>query len=340
MPRSIMPLRPQKVGVLMVNLGSPDAPTARDVRRYLGEFLHDPRVVDTSRWIWCPVLHGIILRIRPTRSAKAYASIWSEPDGVEGGEAPLVRISRQQVEGVRNVLGDDVQVELAMRYGNPSIPDVLDKMMAEGCTHIGVLPLYPQYAGATTASVFDGVAKAIKGRRDMPEIRFIRDYYSDPDYIKALASTITEHVSELDFKPDVILASYHGLPKRYVDEGDPYQSECEQTTRLLREEMGYSEEFLRTTFQSRFGPKEWLQPYTDKTLEAFPAQGIKNVCVLTPGFAADCLETLEEMSIEAREIFHEKGGENFSFIPCLNTRPDHIELLAKLAKTRLLSEWG
>jgi len=333
-------LRKKKQGILLVNLGSPDAPTPQAVRRYLGEFLHDHRVIDTSRWIWCPILHGIILRIRPARSAKAYASIWSELEGLgdshEGIEAPLVRITRQQAESVQTILGEDVQVEMAMRYGNPSIPDVIDKMMADGCTHIGVLPLYPQFAGATTASVFDGVANAIKGRRDIPELRFIREYFSDPDYIKVLGASVKEHVAELDWTPDVILASYHGLPKRYVDEGDPYQDECYQTTALLREETGYGEDVLKTTFQSRFGPKEWLQPYTDKTLEALPAKGIKKVCVLTPGFAADCLETLEEMSIEAREIFHEHGGEKFSFIPCLNDRTDHVAFLANLVKSRLL----
>lgn len=328
-----------KTGLLLVNLGSPDAPTPSAVRRYLGEFLHDPRVIDTTRWIWCPVLHGIILRVRPAKSARAYKSVWSEPDGVEGGEAPLVRITRKQVDAVRMHLGPDVQVELAMRYGNPSIPDVMDKMRADGCTRIGVLPLYPQYAGATTASVFDGVAKAIKNRKDMPELRFIRDYYAHPDYIAAISESIKDHLATLDWTPDLILASYHGLPKRYVDEGDPYQNECIETSALIRKHLGYSDAFFKTTFQSRFGPMEWLQPYTDKTLEALPAQGVKKVCVLTPGFAADCLETLEEMSIEAREIFEEHGGEKFSFVPCLNDRPDHTAFLAKLAKERLLMNW-
>jgi len=329
-----------KYGLLMVNLGSPDTPTAKDVRPYLAEFLHDYRVVDTSRWIWCPVLHGIILRTRPAKSAKAYASIWSQPDGQEGGEAPLIRITRRQAAAVQRDLGPSVPVEIAMRYGNPSIGSALDKLSDQGCTHIGVLPLYPQFAGATTASVFDGVAKALKSRPDMPELRFIRDYYREPDYIAALGESVKTHLESLSWTPDVILTSYHGLPQSYVDKGDPYQAECLQTTELLREFLGYSDEFMRATFQSRFGPKAWLQPYTDKTLEALPSEGMKNVCVITPGFAADCLETLEEMAIEGREIFTENGGENFSFIPCLNDDVRHTDMLTKIAKQRLFANWG
>jgi len=329
----------KKHGLLMVNLGSPEAPTAQAVRPYLAEFLHDYRVVDTSRWIWCPVLHGIILRTRPKKSAKAYASIWSQPDGQEGGEAPLIRITRRQAVGVQEELGSDICVEIAMRYGKPSIGSALDKLKQAGCTHIGVLPLYPQFAGATTASVFDGVAKALKSRMDIPELRFIREYYRDPAYIAALGESIKTHLSKLTWTPDVILTSYHGLPQSYVDKGDPYQAECLETTALLRDYLGYSEAFMRTTFQSRFGPKAWLQPYTDKTLEALPSQGHKKVCVITPGFSADCLETLEEMAIEGHEVFTEHGGENFSFIPCLNDGAAHINLLANLARTRLFANW-
>lgn len=329
----------QKVGLLLVNLGSPDVPTAKDVRTYLAEFLHDHRVIDTSRWIWCPILHGIILRVRPSRSAKAYASIWSEPDGIAGGEAPLVRITRRQVAAVQEILGDNVHVEVAMRYGNPSIPDAIDRITDAGITQIAVLPLYPQFAGATTASVYDGVYKALKNRMDVPELRFLRDYYRDPDYIAAIGDSIKTHIAGLGWEPDVVLASYHGLPQSYVDKGDPYQKECIETTRLVREYTGYAEDFLRTTFQSRFGPKAWLQPYTDKTLQALPNLGHKNVCVVTPGFSADCLETLEEMAIEGAETFHEHGGTNFSFIPCLNDAPDHNALLAKLAREHLLTGW-
>ena len=326
---------PQKVGLLMVNLGSPDAPTAEATRRYLAEFLHDYRVIDTSRWIWCPILHGIILRVRPAKSAKAYASIWGEA----GSEAPLVAITREQVNGVQKLLGKKVCVEIAMRYGNPSIGAGLDALKAKGCTHIAVLPLYPQYAGATTASVYDGVEFALQERMDVPELRFIRHYYDDPRYIKILATSINEHIKGLGWKPDAILTSYHGLPQSYVDKGDPYQEECLKTTELLRRHMKLCEDKLFATFQSRFGPKKWLTPYTDKTLETLPAKGIKNVAVVMPGFAADCLETLEEIKIEAAESFLEHGGENFTAIPCLNARKDHVKFLADLAKERLLAGW-
>ncbi len=332
-----------KPGLLLVNLGSPDAPTAQATRKYLFEFLHDHRVVDTSRWIWCPILHGIILRVRPARSAKAYASIWNKPEFENQTElvetAPLIRITEAQAEGVKALLGKDVSVEVAMRYGNPSITSALDKLMALGCDRIGVLPLYPQFAGATTASVFDGVAKAVKKRMDMPEIRFLRHYYDDPRYIQSLAQSVTDHLSALDWQPDAILTSYHGLPQAYVDKGDPYQKECLTTTQLLRDYMGYEENYLYATFQSRFGPKAWLQPYTDKVLEGLPSRGIKKVAVMMPGFAADCLETLEEIEIEARESFLKNGGEEFTAIPCLNDRTDHVRFLADIASERLLNGW-
>jgi len=332
-----------KVGLLMVNLGSPDAPNAKATRKYLFEFLHDYRVIDTSRWIWCPILHGIILRTRPAKSAEAYASIWNEPEFSDHDDfvdtAPLIRITQAQADGVQAILGDDVEVEIAMRYGNPSIGSAIDKLTEKGCQKIAVLPLYPQFAGATTASVFDGVAKAIKKRMDMPEIRFLRHYYDDPRYIKALADSLTDHLETLDWTPDAIMTSYHGLPQSYVDKGDPYQKECLKTTELLREHMGHNEEYLYATFQSRFGPKAWLQPYTDKTLEKLPSQGIKKVAVMMPGFSADCLETLEEIKIEAHESFEEHGGEQFTAVPCLNAREDHIALLADLAKEELLNGW-
>lgn len=322
------------LGLLMVNLGSPDAPTAEATRRYLAQFLHDYRVVDTSRWIWCPILHGVILRIRPKRSAKAYASIWGE-----GEEAPLVRITRAQVAGVQAQLGDAVMVETAMRYGNPSIGAGLEKLMAAGCEKIAVLPLYPQYAGATTASVYDGVAKALEDKWDVPELRFLRDYYREPAFIAALADSLSDHLATLDWTPDRILTSYHGLPQTYVDAGDPYQSECLETTVLLRAHTGYGEETLQSTFQSRFGPKAWLQPYTDKVLEALPEQGIKKVAVMMPGFSSDCLETLEEIAMEAEESFLHAGGTHFTAVPCLNDRADHIDLLSDLARRRLLAGW-
>jgi len=328
-----------KSGLLLVNLGSPDSPSAKDTRRYLAEFLHDYRVIDTSRWIWCPVLHGIILRTRPKRSAAAYASIWQEPAEFLGNEAPLIRITQAQAEGVRQRLGDDVQVEIAMRYGNPSIGVGLDKLTEKGCTQIAILPLYPQFAGATTGSVYDGVAMALEKRMNAPSLRFLRNYYDDPRYIAALAESIQSHLSTLDWVPDTILTSYHGLPQSYVDKGDPYQEECLETTRLLCDHMKKTETELYATFQSRFGPKAWLQPYTDKVLESLPKKGIKKIAVVMPGFAADCLETLEEIAIEAKESFEEHGGTHFTAVPCLNADTAHLDLLANLAKERLLIGW-
>ena len=324
-----------KSGLLLVNLGSPDAPTAKAVRKYLFEFLHDKRVIETSRWIWCLILHGIILRVRPARSARAYAKVWGDEDG----EGPLINITRQQAAGLSQRLGTDIHVEIAMRYGNPSIGSGLDSLTSKGCTQIAVLPMYPQFAGATTASVYDGIAKALKKRKNLPEIRILRDYHEDPRYIKALGDSLKSHLESLTWTPDVILTSYHGLPQSYVDDGDPYQKECIRTTDLLREYLHMSEDQLLITFQSRFGPKAWLQPYTDKVLETLPQEAIKKVAVMMPGFSADCLETLEEIKIEAHEIFEKHGGEKFTAIPCLNDNPAHLDFLAELAKERLLEGW-
>lgn len=323
------------IGLMMVNLGSPDAPTKDATRRYLAEFLHDYRIIPLTRWIWCPILHGIILRTRPAKSANAYASIWGE-----GEEAPLIRITRAQAEGVQARLGDDVKVEIAMRYGNPSIPDALDTLMAAGCEKIAVLPLYPQYAGATTGSVHDKISFTFQDRWNLPELRFLRDYYREPAFIQALSNSLEDHLATLDWQPERILASYHGLPQEFIEKGDPYQEECLETTTLLREDSGYDETVLQSTFQSRFGPKAWLKPYTDKTLEALPAQGVKRVAVMMPGFSADCLETLEEIAMEAEEIFLEAGGTHFTAVPCLNDRPDHIEMLAEIVERRLLNGWA
>lgn len=325
----------EKVGLMIVNLGSPDAPDTKAVRKYLFQFLHDYRVIELTRWLWCPILHFIILRTRPAKSARAYAKIWGAP----GTEAPLVEITRAQAAGVQAALGEGVHVHVAMRYGNPSIASALDAFEAAGITKIAVLPLYPQYAAATTASVSDGIFKALKKRRNQPELRFLRDYHTDTDYIAALGESVRAHLSSLDWEPDRIIASFHGLPQEMVDKGDPYQSECIRTTELLREYLGMDDQKLELTFQSRFGPKAWLQPSTDKTLEAHAHAGNAKAVVLTPGFAADCLETLEEIAIEASEDFIEEGGTHFSMVPCLNDRPQHIELLTKLARERLLNGW-
>jgi len=328
-----------KCGLLLVNLGSPDAPTASAVRTYLGEFLHDPRVIDTSRWIWCPILHGVILRVRPARSAKNYAKIWDQPDGVGDGEAPLIRITRAQAEAVQKHLEADVIVDVAMRYGNPSIALGFDRLLAKGCEKIAILPLYPQYSATTTASIYDGVAKALKPRANVPDIRMFRNYYENPHYIEALSRSLTDQITRQGWQPDVVLASFHGLPQSYVEKGDPYAKECKHTVELMREVTGMSEDKLRLTFQSRFGPKAWLQPYTDKTLEALAHDGKTKITVITPGFAADCLETLEEINLEAREDFLKAGGEKFSMVPCLNAEDDHTKLLANIAKDELLAGW-
>jgi ferrochelatase len=341
-----MPSNNNKAGVLIVNLGSPDRAEAKAVRRYLFQFLHDKRVIDTSRWIWCPILHGIILRVRPAKSAKAYKKIWHLPEGEHDDpqdwadkEAPLVRITRAQAQGIAQRLGGDIPLEIAMRYGNPSIGDGLDRLKARGCRRIGVLPMYPQFAGATTASIYDGVAKALMKRMDVPELRFARHYYDDPRFTEALAEGLRSHLSGLGWTPDVVLTSYHGLPQSYVDKGDPYQEECIATTDLLRDYLGEVPFELRTTFQSRFGPKAWLQPYTDKTLEALPQSGVKNVAVMMPGFSADCLETLEEIAMEAKESFEEAGGEKFTAVPCLNTDKAHLDFLAQFTRETLLHGW-
>ena len=327
------------VGLLLVNLGSPDAPTAAAVRPYLAEFLHDRRVIDTSRWIWCPILHGFILRVRPARSAKLYKKVWDQPDGHADGEAPLVRITRHQAAGVQNNLGNRVIVETAMRYGNPSIELGFDRLLAKGCRKVAVLPLYPQYAGATTASVYDGVAKALAKRMDVPDVRLLRDYHDDPRYIELIVRSITEQIDKQGWEPDAILASFHGMPQSYVDKGDPYQKECETSVALMKKALGPVGEKLSLCFQSRFGPKQWLQPYTDVVLEDLVNSGQKKVMVVTPGFAADCLETLEEINIEARQTFLSAGGEKFGYVPCLNAQPDHVDYLAELAKERLLAGW-
>ncbi|NNE58702.1 MAG: ferrochelatase [Hellea sp.] len=329
----------KKSGLLLVNLGSPDAPTPKAVRKYLFEFLHDKRVIETSRWIWCPILHGVILRVRPARSAKAYAKIWHEFEGREGDEAPLVRITRRQAEALAAQMGDNIQVDFAMRYGNPSISHAMDRLMTAGVENIAVLPLYPQYCGATTASVSDGMFKALKDLRDVPAVRILRDYHDDKSYISLLANSVKSHIKDLGYTPDAILASFHGIPQSYIDKGDPYQSECQTTVALLKAELGKLGDKVQLTFQSRFGPKQWLQPYTDKTLEHLAADGKTSVAVITPGFAADCLETLEEINMEARKAFLAAGGMKFSYIPCLNDDKDHVKFLANLSKKQLLAGW-
>jgi ferrochelatase len=319
----------QAMGILITNLGTPDAPTKQALRPYLKEFLEDPRVVEPppARWLWKLILNGIILNIRPAKSAEAYASVWD----TEGPGAPLLNITERQKDAIAEYVKPHfkgrVEFEIAMRYGNPSIASGLRKLHEKGCQRILVLPLYPQYAAATTASTFDAVSAELQTWRWVPEIRFVNQYHRHPGYIKALANSIREHQAEHG-KPDLLVMSYHGVPKRYLDNGDPYHCACHITSRLVADELGLNKEDYMVTFQSLFGREEWLKPYTDETLKGLPAKGIKHLQVICPGFSADCLETIEEIDEENREYFEEAGGEKFGYIKCLNDRADHAEALA------------
>ena len=315
-------------GLLLVNLGTPDSPAPADVRRYLAEFLWDPRVVETPRWLWWPLLHGIILNTRPRRSAEAYARIWTET------VSPLLLHTRRQAEALQARLGEQVKVVPAMRYGNPSIAAGLRELREAGCERILVLPLYPQYSATTTASTFDAVTEELRRWRRVPELRFIGQYHSEPGYIAALAASIREYQQE-NGTPEKLILSFHGIPQRYAEAGDPYPRQCERTARLLAEALGLEEGRWQLTYQSRMGREPWLQPYTSATLEALAREGVRHVQVLCPGFAADCLETLEEIAMENRDIFLAHGGERYGYIPCLNDRPDHVEALAAIARSYL-----
>lgn len=314
-------------GVLITNLGTPDEPTPAALRRYLKEFLWDPRVVEVPRPLWWCILNGIILNIRPRRSAAAYRKIWTEQG------APLLLHTQALAEGLRERLqarmGEGVMVEFAMRYGQPAIAEAIERMQQHGVTRLLVLPLYPQYSGATTASTFDAIAADFRTRRWLPELRMINHYHDFPAYIEALASSVETHWKSHG-RADRLLFSYHGVPRRYLDEGDPYFCECHKTSRLLAQRLGLEPDSWMTTFQSRFGREEWLRPYTDETLKILPAQGVASVQVLCPGFSADCLETLEEIGQENREYFLAAGGERYEYIPALNAQPAHLDALEAL----------
>ena len=324
------------IGVLITNLGTPDAPTKEALKPYLKEFLSDPRVVEPppARWLWRLILNGIILNTRPAKSAEAYKTVWDS----EGPGAPLLNIAQRQVDAIaKHVtphLKTRVEFELGMRYGNPSIASALQKLQAKGCQKILVLPLYPQYAGATTASTFDAVNSELLNWRWVPEMRTINQYYRHPGYIDALATSIKEYQAEHG-KPDLLVMSYHGIPQRYWDNGDSYPCNCHLTSRLVAEKLGLAKEDYKVTFQSRFGREPWVQPYTDETMMDLPKNGIKNVQVICPGFSADCLETIEEIGEENREYFEEAGGEVFGYIKCLNDRADHTEALGDLVLQHL-----
>ncbi|MEC9346527.1 MAG: ferrochelatase [Pseudomonadota bacterium] len=321
-----------RIGVLLVNLGTPDAPDVRSVRRYLAEFLSDRRVIEVPRLIWWLVLNLFILRFRPKRTAHAYAKVWM----ADSNESPLRHHTRRQAELLAaRFAGDDrVIVDWAMRYGNPSMASVIARLKEQGIERLLVVPLYPQYSATTTATVVDRLGEVLAGMRWQPAIRVAPPWHDDPGYVEALARSV-EADRLANGEVDTVIASFHGLPKEYFEKGDPYYCHCAKTARLLRERLGTGEEGLRLTFQSRFGPREWLQPYTDHTLAALPGQGIRRVAVIMPGFAADCVETLEEIAIAGRETFMAAGGETFRTIPCLNDSGDHIDLLEAISRREL-----
>ncbi|OIQ72977.1 ferrochelatase [mine drainage metagenome] len=328
--------RPERVGVLLVNLGTPDPADARGVRVYLKEFLSDPRVIEDQGLLWKLVLNGIILRTRPARKARDYLKIWN----TAGDESPLKTITRSQSEKLAASISDHdhVVVDWAMRYGNPSIVSRIDALTAQGCDRLLVVPLYPQYSAATSATVCDEVFRVLGKMRAQPTLRVTPPYYDDPNYIEALAVSIHAHLSTLPFQPEIIVASFHGMPRKYVDKGDPYETQCIATVESLRKRMGLDASKLMLTFQSRFGFDEWLQPYTDKTMEKLAKDGVRSVAVVTPGFSADCLETLEEIAQENAEIFKHNGGEQFAFIPCLNDSDPGMDVIRQLV-LRELQGW-
>jgi ferrochelatase len=324
------------VGVLLVNLGTPDTADAKGVRVYLKEFLSDPRVIEDQGLVWQLILNGVILRIRPRIKARDYLKIWN----TERNESPLKTITRAQAEKLGRGIADHEHVEVgwAMRYGNPSIRAGIESLMKRGCDRLLVVPLYPQYSAATSATVCDEVFRVLASMRAQPTLRMSPPYYDDLNYIEALAVSIEAHVASLPFKPELIVASFHGMPKEYVDKGDPYQAQCIATTEALRKRLGLDPSKLLLTFQSRFGYAEWLQPYTDATMAKLAKDGVKRVAVVMPGFAADCLETLEEIAQENAEIFKHNGGEEFSAIPCLNDSDAGMDVIRQLV-LRELQGW-
>jgi len=322
-------------GVLLTNLGTPDAPTAPALRRYLAEFLGDPRVVELPRWLWLPILYGVILLVRPRKSAAAYRKIWTD----EG--SPLLTISRRQAAALQARLDDEtggaVRVELAMRYGRPSIPAGLERLHAAGAEHILLLPLYPQYSASTVATTFDKVADVLRGWRTQPALRTVTDYHDEPAYIEALAASVERHW-RAHGRGERLLMSFHGIPKRYAKNGDPYPRHCGVTATLLAQRLGLAREEWKCCFQSRFGREPWLKPYTDETLAKWARAGIRDVDVICPGFPADCLETLEEIALGNAELFREQGGNSLRYVSALNDQPDHIAMLSTLAR-RELAGW-
>ena len=319
-----------KTGVLLVNLGTPDSTSWFDIRKYLKEFLSDKRVIELNPFIWQLILNIFILNLRPSKTAKAYKEIWMKEENM----SPLLYYTKKQSEKVSNFFREEnIIIDFAMRYGNPSIRSKIFKLHELGCENLVILPLYPQFAAATTATVCDEVYRTLMKMRWQPSLKIIPHYESNPIYIDALVNSINEKLNQINWTPDLIIASYHGIPKKYFDKGDPYHCYCHKTTRLISEKFKSIE--IKTTFQSRFGPQEWLQPYTDKTLEELPSQGKKNILAICPGFSSDCVETLEEILIQGKESFLNSGGVNFDMIPCLNDNEDHILLLKSLIENNI-----
>lgn len=321
-----------KVGVLLVNLGTPEGTDSKNVRTYLREFLSDRRVIEWPRIFWYPILYGIVLNVRPKKSGALYKRIWNN----ELNESPLRTYTRAQSEKLGEIFKNtNVIVDWAMRYGKPSIDEVLGRMIKEGCEKILFFPLYPQYSATTTATVLDSVFASLEKRRYLPAIRSVPPYSDDPVYIDALAQSVERHLKTLGFVPEKIIASYHGIPQSYAKRGDPYPEECQRTTTALRQKLQLGEDKLIMSFQSRFGPEEWLQPYTAETVEKLAKEGVKSIVVFNPGFVVDCLETVDEMGHEAKKTFLENGGVNFFHIPCLNDSEEGMKVIAHLVKQEL-----
>ena len=322
-----------KTGVLLVNLGTPDSTSWWDVRKYLKEFLSDKRVIEVNFFLWQIILNLFILTFRPSKTAKAYKEIWMKKENM----SPLRYYTEIQTKKLKEKMKNEkIIIDHAMRYGNPSIKNTIVNLQKNGCEELIILPLYPQYAAATTATVCDEVYRSLMKMRWQPSLQIIPHYESEPLYIDALVKSINKKISELSWKPDLIVASYHGIPKKYFDKGDPYHCYCQKTSRLIIEKLNTIP--IQTTFQSRFGPQEWLQPYTDKTLENLPKEGKKNILVVCPGFSSDCVETLEEIAIQGKNSFFKNGGKNFDIVPCLNDNEDHINLLKHLVDRYILKK--
>ena len=336
LPADHPPVPTGKVGILLANLGTPDGYDYWSMRRYLNEFLSDRRVIDYSPWIWQPLLQLIILTKRPFTSGAAYKSIWNE----EAGESPLMTITKAQTAKMKAEMekryGDSVIVDFCMRYGNPSTQSKVDEMLEMGCRKILFFPLYPQYAGATTATANDAFFRALQKPKWQPDVRTVPAYFDRPSYIEALAQSVERAYDSLEKRPDILVCSYHGVPERYLMEGDPYHCQCQKTTRLLKERLGWADTDIKTTFQSRFGPEEWLQPYTVEEVARLAESGKTNIAVIAPAFSADCIETLEEINEEIKESFEEGGGETFTYVPCLNDDDAHIAALAEAISENLV----